>query len=121
MQRIKIVDPEGGLAKTECYINDKKLDCVRSVDFHVGVGEIPTFTFETMGFPNIDALGMVRFDFTPETVQHAVEILRNELLKHGDLYNGFLASIKSSIDEHLSSVSANEFAENILKRIIGED
>lgn len=47
----------------------------------------------------------------------AVCVLREELMKHGDLYNGFLASINSVIREGISE----DISERILARIIGED
>lgn len=56
----------------------------------------------------------------------AAIIFRNELLKHDDLYKGFLASIKSALDEHghmcchLEDENIN-LANEILKRIIGEE
>lgn len=60
-------------------------------------------------------------------IQQAASILRDELLKHGDLYNAFLASIESSLSEYCSrcigkdSNANHEVAEKILKRIIGEE
>lgn len=56
-----------------------------------------------------------------DSIQKAVEVLRAELLMHGELYNGFLASILSPIKEFKTSIDDNELAENILKCIIGED
>ena len=62
----------------------------------------------------------------------AIIILQNELLKHGDLYNGFLASIKSALKKldhkkracgglDISADEYTEISENILKFIIGEE
>ena len=52
-------------------------------------------------------------------------ILKDELLKHGDLYNGFISSIESSLKEQkatgLPFQPESDIAENILKRIIGEE
>lgn len=128
MQRIKIVNPKDDFVGTECYINDKKIGYVKLVDFRVAVDEVPTFIFETIGFPDIDMPGNVRFDFTPETVQQAVVVLRNELLKHGDFYNGFMASIESALGEQFEHTQVNLgygcqhwIAEFILRRIIGEE
>ena len=47
--------------------------------------------------------------------------VREELLKHGDLYNGFLASIESAIKEIWIYGTAHEMAEAVLNRIIGEE
>lgn len=67
----------------------------------------------------------IHFDYSPYTVKEACKILQGELLKHGDLYNGFLSSIESSLKEQkvtaLPFKPESEIADNILKRIIGED
>lgn len=97
--RIKVVNPTEGWLGTEYYIDGKKIKNVKSVDFRVAVDEIPHFTFETIGLPDIDMSGDIRFKFTPETVQQAVIVLRNELLTKGTLYNGFLESMLSALDE----------------------
>ena len=96
--RVKVVNPTEGWMGTECYIDGKKIERVKSVDFSVAVDEIPHFTFETMGLPDIDLSGDVRFKFTPETVQQAIIALRNELITHGELYQAFLESMLSALD-----------------------
>ena len=98
-QRVKVVNPNESWLGTEYYIDDKKIKNVKSVDFRVAVDEIPHFTFETIGLPDIDMSGDIRFKFTLETVQQAVIVLRNELLTKGTLYNGFLESMLSALDE----------------------
>ena len=56
-----------------------------------------------------------------DKIQNACEVLQEELLKHGDLYNGFIMSIQTAIKEAPNYTKNNELAEIILKRIIGED
>lgn len=84
--RVKVVNPNEGWMGTEYYIDGKKIERVKSVDFRVAVDEVPHFTFETMGLPDIDMSGDIRFKFTPKTVQQAIIVLRNELMTHGELY-----------------------------------
>lgn len=96
--RVKVINQNENWMGTECYIDDKKIERVKSVDFRVAVDEIPQFTFETMGLPDIDMGGDINFRFTPETVQQAVVVLRNELMNHGELYNAFLKSMLSALD-----------------------
>lgn len=96
--RIKVVNPNEGWMGTKCYIDGNKIKNVKSVDFRVAVDEVPQFTFETMGLPEIDMSGDIRFKFTPETVQQACTVLRNELMNHGELYNAFLKSMLSALD-----------------------
>ncbi len=97
--RVKVVNPTEDWLGTEYYIGDKKIEHVKSVDFRVAVDEVPQFTFETMGLPDIDMGGDIRFRFTPETVQQAAMVLRNELLTKGTLYNCFLESMLSALDD----------------------
>lgn len=97
--RVKVINPTEGWLGTEYYIDSKKIKNVKSVDFRVAVDEIPHFTFETIGLPDIDMSGDIRFKFTPETVQQAVIVLRNGLLTKGTLYNGFLESMLSALDD----------------------
>lgn len=119
--RVKVVNKGESWLGTQCYINDKKIKKVKAVNFRVAVDEIPTFDFEMSGMPEIDMPGNIRFSFTPNTVEEAVEVLRNEILKHGDVYNGFLASIRSAIEDCKSEIYEDELAKYILKRIIGEE
>ena len=133
LPRVKIVNPEEkGWLRTECYIDGKKIPNVRSVDFRVAVDEVPQFTFETIGLPEIGMPGDVQFRFAPETVQQAVIVLRNELLKRGVLYDSFLASMRSAIDDDfwntretcgndldIGEDDFNEAAELMLNRLVG--
>ena len=99
IQRVKVVNPNGNWRGTECYIDDKKIKNVKSVDFRVAVDEVPQFTFETMGLPDIDMSGDIRFRFIPETVQQASIVLRNELIANKDLRGTFLTSMLSALDD----------------------
>lgn len=99
IQRVKVVNPNEGWLGTEYYIDGKKIKNVKSVDFRVAVDEVPRFTFETMGLPDIDMSGDIRFKFTLETVQHASVVLRNELMARGKLYHVFLESMLSALDD----------------------
>lgn len=131
-QRVEVTNQNDSQYRTEYYIDGNKISGVKSVDFRVGVNEVPTFTFETIGMPDIDMRGDVQFSFTPETVQQAVFVLRNELSKRDELYNSFLASMRSVIDDDFWNARStngneldigkddfNEAAELMLNRIIG--
>lgn len=97
--RVRVVNPNESWMGTEYYIDGKKINNVRSVDFRVAVDEFPQFTFKTMGLPEIDMSGDIRFRFTPETVQQAVVVLRNELISNRDLRDAFLKSMLSALDD----------------------
>ena len=132
--RIKIVNPNEDWVETECYIDGKKIERVISVDFRVAVDEVPQFTFETIGLPDIDMSGDIRFKFTPETVQQAFWVLRHELTTNGDLYHGLLEIMISSLDNRfwdsrdkngneldLGEEDFKEAAVLMLNRLIGID
>lgn len=59
------------------------------------------------------------------TVNEAVAVVRDELLKHGALYDGFLASVKSALvdcqkdNSHILNADCGVLAREILKRIVG--
>lgn len=125
LPRVKIVNPNDGWLGTECYIDEKKVEKVKRIDFSVGVKEVPTFVFETMGVPDIDMPGRIIFDCKPKNVTEAIKIIRNELLKYEDLYDGFAASIASALKEHwccgLPFEPEEDVAKKILDYVIGED
>ena len=56
-----------------------------------------------------------------QQVQQAITIVRGELLKHGDLYDGFRASISSTLKEIPAGMGLYNVAEKILDGLIGEE
>lgn len=120
--RVKVVNEKPDWWKTKCYINGQEIQRVKAVDFHVSVDEVPTFEFEIEGLHEIEIPAKVQFSFSPQTIEDSAIVLRNELLKHEDLYDGFHASIKSALNDfgYVKNSKNTEMAEKILKRIIGE-
>lgn len=131
IQRVKIVSDNDSL-RTRCFVGENELHGVRGVDFKQTAGEVPQFEFDVFGLPDIEAFGDIQFSFTPETVQHAAVVLRNELSKRGALYDSFLASMRSAInadfwntretrgnDLDIGKDDFNEAAELMLNRLIG--
>lgn len=119
-QRIKIVNPVNAPTsiRTKCYIDEKAVN-VKSVDFRVAVDEVPTFTFETTGIPDIDISGDIQFRFTPETVQQAAVVLQNEFKNSAASRSALIASIDSVLQEESSEYLTENLAEQIADRIIG--
>lgn len=130
--RIRVVNPNKSWLGTEYYIDGRKINNVRSVDFRVAVDEVPCFTFETIGVPDIDMRGDIRFRFTPETVHQASVVLRNELIANKDLRDTFLKSMLSALDDNFWNnretagdqldIGCDDFkeaAELMLNRLIG--
>lgn len=109
------------------FIDGKQIEKITHLDFQVNPLEIPQVTLNLEVTTGVDFEGQAEVNFlkTPFSVENACKILRDELLKHGDLYNGFLASIESSLKEQkvtaLPFQPESEIAEKILKRIIGEE
>lgn len=130
--RVRVVNPKEDWIGTEYYIDGKKIKNVKSVDFRVAVDEVPRFTFETIGLPDIDMAGNISFRFAPETVQQAVVVLRNELISNRDLRDAFLKSMLSALDDDFGNsretvgdqldIGYDDFkeaAELMLNRLIG--
>lgn len=118
LPRVRVVNPGDSWLGTEYYIDGKKIDKVKRIDFSVGVDEVPEFVFETNGIPDIDMPGRVIFDCKPKNVIEALKILQNELLKHEDLYKGFNASITSALKEHWCCGLPFEPEEDVAKKIL---
>ena len=119
MQRVKVVNPNEGWLGTECYIDENKVKGVKSVDFRVAIDEVPQFTFETLGLPEICMAGDVQFRFTPETVQQAAVVLQNEFKKNSEIMDALIASIESAINDAPEETWKHDLAALIAHRIIG--
>ena len=98
--RVKVVNPNESWRGTECYIDGKKISNVRSVDLRVAVDEVPRFTFETIGLPEIDMPGDIQFRFAPETVQQAAAVLKNEFQNNMASRFALYDSVRSVLDEN---------------------
>ena len=117
--RVKVVNPNESWLGTEYFIDGKKIPNVRSVDFRVAVDEVPQFTFETLGLPDIDMHGYVQFRFAPETVQQAAVVLQNEFKKNSEIMDALIESIESSINDAPEEIWKHDLAILIAKRIVG--
>ena len=107
------------------YKDGQKITRVRHIDANFDVDEIPTVNVEIVGGFDFEGMADIHFDYSPVTVKESCKILRDELLKHGDLYRAFSASIESSLREQkitaLPFRPESDIADKILQRIIGED
>ena len=121
MQRVKVVNPNESWMGTEYYIGGNKVNNVKSVDFRVAVDEVPHFTFETLGLPDIDMHGDIQFSFTSETVQQAAVVLQNEFKKNSEIMDALIESIESSINDAPKEICKHDIAVLIAKRIVGSE
>lgn len=102
------------------FVDGKKVDRVRTIDFCVDVYSAPEVNVEIVGGIDFEGMADIHFDYSPYTVEEACKILRDELLKHEDLYRAFSASIYTALKELPEETWIDEIPEIILNRIIGE-
>lgn len=102
------------------FVDEKQIERVRSVGFGVSVDSLPNVNIEIVGGCDFEGMADIHFDYSPHTVKEACKILREELLKHGDLYRAFTASIHSALEDMPDGTWIDEMPEIILSRLIGE-
>ena len=103
------------------FVNGEKLKRVNHIDLNIDVDEAPQVNVGIVGGCDFEGMADIHFDYSPYTVKEACKILRDELLKNVELYNGFISSIQTAIEEAPNYIKNRELAERILKRIIGEE
>ncbi len=119
LQRVKIINQTGEIFGMHCFVGDNEIHGVTSVDFKQSVEEVPTFTFETPGLPDIEMFGEVFFRFTPDTVQQAAAILQNEFQSNPESRKALISSISSVLKELPQETWSDDVSELIANRIIG--
>jgi len=62
-------------------IDGKAIPRVRSLYFHVSTDEVPCFTIETIGAPDIEMQGRCDFRFDVTTVHQACKVLKTAIKK----------------------------------------
>lgn len=105
------------------FIDGKQIEKITHLDFQVNPCETPSVTLNIERMSGVDFEGQAEVNFLkdPFTVQNACKILRDEILKHGDLYRAFSASIYSALNDISKDTDIDEMPEIILSRIIGEE
>ena len=105
------------------FVDGKQIEKITHLDFQINPLEFPRVTLNLDIMTGIDFEGQAEVNFieTPFTVENACKILREELVKHGDLYKAFSASIYSALNDIPEGMFIDEMPEIILKRIIGEE
>ena len=126
MSVVKITNPNPyDWRGTKCFIDGKEVPRMRLVNFHTAVEEVPVFEFEMMAVPDIEMECLAQISVTSKSITDAISVLRHELLQHGEIYNGFKASLKSALERYnycgLPFEPEEEIAEKILNFMIGEE
>lgn len=107
--------------KTHAFIDDIEIsNKATGIRFEQNAGEVPTFTFETVGLPDIEIENAdIRFRFTPETIEDAAKVIRHSLSTDRELYDAFVASISSALKEVPTGAGLYDAAKSVADRIIG--
>lgn len=102
-------------------VNGREIQRVNHIDFNFDVSEIPQVNVGIVGGFDFEGMADIHFDYSPYTVKESCKILRDELLKHGDLYKAFSSSIYSALHDLKECSWADEVADIILDRLIGDE
>ena len=104
------------------FVDGKQIEKITHLDLQINPMKIPSVTLNIERMSGVDFEGQAEVNFlnNPLTVQNACKILREELLKHGELYRAFSASIYSALKDISEDTEIDEMPEIILSRIIGE-
>lgn len=120
MHTVKVFNDSGKVIPTYIEIDGKPMPC-RLIDYHADHESTPMFVFEISALSDIEVNHAdIRFKFHPESVVESVKILRHELMRHGEVYGGFLESIKSALHDIGDETDITDAAKLILSRIIEE-
>ena len=105
-------------------VNGREIQRVDHIDFNFDVSEIPQVNVGIVGGFDFEGMAEIQFDYSPYTVKESCKILRDELIKRGDLYNAFVSSINSVLMDGIQCEPPNLMerkAKQIMDRIIGDE
>lgn len=124
MHKVKIINEHEELITTHIYIDDTEVHGVKSLEyFKAAVDEVPCFKFEVVGMPEEIEIGQanIQFQFTPQTITEALNVIQHTLLTDEFSYTSLIASICSALKEADPNDSIKTVAKSIADRIIGEE
>lgn len=105
-------------------VNGREIQRVNHIDFNFDVSEVPQVNVGIVGGFDFEGMADIHFDYSPYTVKESCKILRDELLKHGDLYNAFVTSINSVLMDGIQCEPPSLMehkAKQIMSRLIGDE
>ena len=103
------------------YQNGNEIKRIVEANLNISTDSFPEVNITIGGGCDFEGMADIHFDYSPQTEKEACKILRDELLKNVELYNGFISSIQTAIEEAPNYIKNRELAERILKRIVGEE
>lgn len=105
-------------------VNGREIQRVNHIDFNFDASEVPQVNVGIVGGFDFEGMADIHFDYSPYTVKESCKILRDELMKHGDLYRAFVASINSVLMDGIQCEPPNlmeQKAKQIMDRLIGDE
>lgn len=121
LANVKIEQDKENPAIHRVYQNENEIKRITKLNLNISADSFPEVNITIGGGLDFEGMADIHFDYSPNTVKEACKILREELLKHGDLYRAFSASIYSALKDISEDTNIDEMPEIILNRIIGED
>ena len=105
----------------EIFVNGRKIDRVREINFHAEPCAIPEVDITLAAGCDFDGIADVGIVLNPETIEECIRGLRFALMTDDDLYQGFVSSICSALNDADNYTSNKKLSRQILDRIIGEE
>lgn len=102
-------------------MNGFLVNYVRAVDFHAEPYEVPHVDLELVSGFEFDGLADIGINISPESTVECIRGLDFALRMDESLRDGFLASIRSALDEAGNYENNDKLAERILDRVLGTD
>lgn len=105
-------------------VNGREIQRVNHIDFNFDVSEVPQVNLGIVGGFDFEGMAEIQFDYSPYTVKESCKIIRDELIKRGDLYNAFVSSINSVLMDGIQCEPPNLMehkAKQIMSRLIGDE
>ena len=102
-------------------IDGTPIDYVRSVEFYAAADAVPTVNLEVVSGFAFDGLADIGINISPESTVECIQGLAFSLRMDDELKKGFLASIRSALDEAGNYENNDRLAERILDRVLGTE
>ena len=116
---------QNGIGKLESRydieIDGVPVNYVRTIDFHAEPCEVPHVDLELVSGFEFDGLADIGINISPESTAECISGLGFALQMDEDLRNGFLASIRSALDEAGNYENNEKLAERVLDRVLGTE
>lgn len=108
-------------SRYDIEIDGVPVNHVRAVDFHAEPYEVPHIDLELVSGFEFDGLADIGINISPESTVECIRGLDFALRMDESLRDGFLASIRSALDEAGNYENNDKLAERILDRVLGTD